>query len=270
MFSESICHSTQWSWVRGSLWQVSPNQNTYPRRRIAFISSKVTFLRGVVSRGLYSGNLGCLVIPKNPMHQNRASPKWLDSLCVNPPLTTFCLTIYWLIWFFLNFFCIHSFLPYLKALTVDLYTKAGWFVGKAGWYAVVALADNATFSLAVNRMVAFESNSAYRPCYAYSHRGSNGWGSASVSRGCGFKSHLGQDVFTYFCPLRHMRSEWNYPNSVSVGRATPILTIHPCLYSAIYQAVRSSGLYINCAMHFELFSCFCNQWTSLWWWPACS
>ena len=40
---------------------------------------------------------------------------------------------------------------------MDLYTKAGWFVGKAGCYAVVALADNATFSLAVNRMVAFQT-----------------------------------------------------------------------------------------------------------------
>mgnify|MGYP001804201762 CR=1 FL=1 len=33
--------------------------------------------------------------------------------------------------------------------------KAGRFVGKAGCYAVVAIADNAPFSLAVIRMAAF-------------------------------------------------------------------------------------------------------------------
>ena len=33
--------------------------------------------------------------------------------------------------------------------------EAGWFIGKASCYAVEVLADNATFLLAVNRMVAF-------------------------------------------------------------------------------------------------------------------
>ena len=38
--------------------------------------------------------------------------------------------------------------------------KAGQFVGKAGCYAVVASADSATFSLAVNRMAAFRTHFA--------------------------------------------------------------------------------------------------------------
>ena len=42
-------------------------------------------------------------------------------------------------------------------------TKAGRFVGKASCYAVVVLADNATITLAVNRMVAFRTQSANRP-----------------------------------------------------------------------------------------------------------
>ena len=36
--------------------------------------------------------------------------------------------------------------------------KAGRFVGKAGCYAFVVLAGNATFSLAVNRMAAFQNS----------------------------------------------------------------------------------------------------------------
>ena len=35
--------------------------------------------------------------------------------------------------------------------------------------------------------------------------------------------HLGQDFFTCFCPPPHMLSVQNYPLSVLVERATPIL-----------------------------------------------
>ena len=42
-------------------------------------------------------------------------------------------------------------------------TKAPLFVGKASCYGVVVLADNATITLAVNRMVAFRTQSANRP-----------------------------------------------------------------------------------------------------------
>ena len=75
---------------------------------------------------------------------------------------------------------------------LKLAAKAGRFVGKAGCYAVLVLADNATFSLAVNCMAAYRTQPANR-------------------------SH-----YTYLCPLWHMRSERNYPISVSVERATPI------------------------------------------------
>ena len=41
--------------------------------------------------------------------------------------------------------------------------QLGGLSAKAGFYAVVVLADNATFSLAVNRMVAFRTESANQP-----------------------------------------------------------------------------------------------------------
>ena len=43
------------------------------------------------------------------------------------------------------------------------FTKAGQLVGLAYCYAVIVLADNATFSLAVNRIVAFCTQAANRP-----------------------------------------------------------------------------------------------------------
>ena len=44
-------------------------------------------------------------------------------------------------------------------------TKAGRFVGLADCYAVIALANNATFLLAVNRMVAFHTQAPNRSHY---------------------------------------------------------------------------------------------------------
>ena len=48
-----------------------------------------------------------------------------------------------------------------------VFNKAGRFVGKAGCYAVVAFADNATFSLAVNRMATFRTQAANRSHQPY-------------------------------------------------------------------------------------------------------
>ena len=39
--------------------------------------------------------------------------------------------------------------------------------------------------------------------------------------------------------------------------------IRPCLYSALHHAVSKDWLYIMCAIHFWLSSCFCNCGTSL-------
>ena len=57
-------------------------------------------------------------------------------------------------------------------------TKAGRLVGLADCYAIIALADNATFLLAVNRIAAFRSHSAIITNMIISCRGSNGRASA--------------------------------------------------------------------------------------------
>ena len=53
---------------------------------------------------------------------------------------------------------------------LKLAAKAGRFVGKAGCYAVVVLADNATFSLAVNRTVTVRTQSGNRPQWNCGHQ----------------------------------------------------------------------------------------------------
>ena len=68
--------------------------------------------------------------------------------------------------------------------------KAGRLVGSADYYAVIALADNATFLLAVNRMVAFPPQSPNR--WHFSRFISCCRASALELWGCRFNSHLGQ------------------------------------------------------------------------------
>ena len=100
-------------------------------------------------------------------------------------------------------------------------TKAGRLVGLAGSYAVIAVADSATFLLAVNRIAAFRPHSAVSLHQIIRCRGSVGRASAQKPRGRGFESHQGQDFSICLCPFRHTRSERNYPTSVSAERATP-------------------------------------------------
>ena len=100
-------------------------------------------------------------------------------------------------------------------------TKAGRLVGLAGSYAVIVLADSATFLLAVNRIAAFRSHSAVIHYLIIKCRGSVGRASAQYARGCGFEFHQGHEFFTCLCPFRHTRSERHYPVSVSAERATP-------------------------------------------------
>mgnify|MGYP001795434040 CR=1 FL=1 len=97
----------------------------------------------------------------------------------------------------------------LFLLSMEGQGKAGRLVSLADCYAVIVLADNATFLLAVNRIAASRWHSAIIT-------------SALLSWGCGFESHLGQDFSTCLCPLRHTRSVRNYPILASAERATPI------------------------------------------------
>ena len=76
--------------------------------------------------------------------------------------------------------------------------KAGRLVGLAGCYAVIALADNATFLLAVNRIAAFRQHSAIMHPFTMTSRGAVGRVSAPKSCGRGFESHLGR-VFLCVC-----------------------------------------------------------------------
>ena len=93
--------------------------------------------------------------------------------------------------------------------------KAGRLVGFADCYAVIVLADNAKFLLAVNRIAAFWSYSEVIDINVISSCGAVGRASALQPRGCGFESHLGQDFSTCLCPLHHTRSVRNYPTSAS-------------------------------------------------------
>ena len=66
-------------------------------------------------------------------------------------------------------------------LSLSMYrvtSKAGWLVGLADCYAVIVLADNATFLLAVNRIAAFRSDSAIIAIRTINCRGSDGRASA--------------------------------------------------------------------------------------------
>ena len=56
--------------------------------------------------------------------------------------------------------------------------KAGRFVGLADCYAALVLADNATFLLVVNSIIAFRQNSANQPYEITCHRGSTARASA--------------------------------------------------------------------------------------------
>ena len=84
-----------------------------------------------------------------------------------------------------------------------LHTKAGRFVGLADCYAAIVLADNATFSLAVNRMVTFLPQSSNRWHYVKlisCCRGSSGTASAHWAWGREFEPHLRQCFFHIFAP----------------------------------------------------------------------
>ena len=90
---------------------------------------------------------------------------------------------------------------------------------KAGCYAVLVLADNATFLLAVNRMVGFCTESQLRPHMTF---GSSTDRSLDSKPGdCGFDSHLRQ-YLSYVCDhLRH--SVGMELSSLGFGeRATPM------------------------------------------------
>ena len=102
-----------------------------------------------------------------------------------------------------------------------IYSKPGRLVGLADCYAVIVIADNATFLLAVNRIAAFRRHSAVILHIIIRCRGTVGRASAHRSRGRGFESHQEQHFSTCLCPSRHTRSERNYPASVSAERATP-------------------------------------------------
>ena len=124
------------------------------------------------------------------------------------------------------------------------YGKAGQFVGKADCCAVAAIADNATFLLAANRMAVFRSqsqNQQHCPLDNICCCSSTGRPSASEASSCGFESHLGQYFFTCLYPPRHMRSVQSYPISVSTERETPIphsLT----LWYAVVLVLKSSAI----------------------------
>ena len=102
-----------------------------------------------------------------------------------------------------------------------IYSKAGRLVGLADCYAVIVIADNATFLLALNRIAAFRPHSAIISYISISSRGSVGRASAHQLWGRGFEAHTGQDFFSWLCPLWHARSVRNYPASVLAERATP-------------------------------------------------
>ena len=63
--------------------------------------------------------------------------------------------------------CIHltnvSYTTKCSALNITVHVRLGGLSAKAGCYAVIALANNATFSLTVNRVVAFRTQSANWP-----------------------------------------------------------------------------------------------------------
>ena len=86
-------------------------------------------------------------------------------------------------------------------------------LAKVGCYVVVVVADNAKFSLAVNRI----SHTVRKPPTLIDIL------SATVAQPVEHRpqileveAHLGQCFFTCLCPLRHMRLERSYPISVSV------------------------------------------------------
>ena len=110
----------------------------------------------------------------------------------------------------------------LFLLSMEGQGKAGRLVSLADCYAVIVLADNATFLLAENRIAAYRSHSAIMYSVIISCRGSIGRALAPQSGGRGFESHLDQVFFTCLCPLRHTRSVRNYPILASAERATPI------------------------------------------------
>ena len=70
----------------------------------------------------------------------------------------------------------HYLITFMELLCVIL--KAGRLVGLADCYAVIVLADNATFLLAVNRIAAFRSHSAIISIVVSCSRGSDGRASA--------------------------------------------------------------------------------------------
>ena len=116
---------------------------------------------------------------------------------------------------------------YKSDINININT-AGRLVGFAGCYAVIVLADNATFLLAVNRIAAFWSNSAVIAMKIISCCGSDGRASAPQSWDRGFVSHrippgshLGHDFSTCLCPFRHTRLVRNFPTLASAERATP-------------------------------------------------
>ena len=109
----------------------------------------------------------------------------------------------------------------ISAELFSVLTKAGRLVGLAGCCAVLVLAYNATFLLAVDRIAAYRSHSAISTSIIICSRGSVGRASAPQSWGRGFESHLGQHFPTCLCPLRHTRSARDFPASASAEKATP-------------------------------------------------
>ena len=98
--------------------------------------------------------------------------------------------------------------------------KAGRFVGKAVYYAVVISADNATFSSTawphfghnpkINHIILFSSAAEAQPVEHQPH----------IHEVVG-SSPTWDSIFSRFCTFLHTQSEQNYPISVSADRATP-------------------------------------------------
>ena len=105
------------------------------------------------------------------------------------------------------------------------FLRLGGLSAKAGCYAVVALADNATFLSAVNRMVAFyfahSLKIARTNIFVISHSYMSGRASVFIFLGRGFESHL---RFFFFHISAHSGIfSWNRLSpSVLVERTTPM------------------------------------------------
>ena len=147
-------------------------------------------------------------------------------------------------WAKVNSIC-HFMSIFIHVASEKVCAKAGRLVGLAYCYAIIVLAENATFLLAVNRIAAYRWHSAIIFNEIISCLGSAVWASAPQSWGSWFESHLGADFFTYLSPLRH-----NSRCGIILFRLrlTGQLQYRTALVCALHNSIYNMGDCIICHM----------------------